>query len=915
MSQVSKEIVSSLIQIRSELNLLAPQDKDSIIRIGSNLENLIAQLSDETPSVSELLMLCLEALQAVYLEQVPECGRVISALSAALVAAEQGIYSQNNPVCLAMIEQAHQILRPALGVYNIETAESPVKPETNEQPQAMSLDDIAVLFIQLEAADSEELLRLSDALKEIAVRDETPALIKKQLTKAAKELTKVAVGKAAKPDAVLANVGKIIEQIAAEMSEFRSGSQNEVVGKIKEAETGAEEIRQIEFETAKPQAEIAISYAPDELPADADCSLLNEFITESRECIEAAEAAMLSLEIDPENLEDVNTVFRAFHTIKGTSAFLGFKRLGELAHHAETLLSRIRDREIRFAGGYSELALRSSDALKEMFDSIRAGLNGEPMKLPDSYADLMRVLINPEAAGVSSETAKAQIAAESAQPEVAQETQLAVAETQPRKSKSKMRIGDVLVAKNKLTREQVEAVASVKGAHLLGESLVKLGLITQLDVQDALRFQEQLDEAATKPVSAGKQNKESAAGTESSVRVRTDRLDSLIDMIGELVIGQSMLAQDETVLNGEHQELAKKVSHAGKIVRELQNLSMAMRMVPLKASFQKMARLVRDLSQKCGKQVEFVTEGEDTEIDRNLVDIIADPLVHMIRNALDHGIEQPDEREANGKSRVGRVRLAAYHAGGNVVVELQDDGKGLNRDRILQKAIEKGVVEPNQNLSDGEIFNLIFAPGFSTAEQVTDLSGRGVGMDVVRRNIEAMRGRVEISSEKGKGSLFTIRLPLTLAITDGMLVRVGEERFIVPTVNIYLSFRPPASALSTISGRDEMVMMRGELLPVFRLHRLFDVPGAHEDLTEGLLMVIADGRRRCALLVDELLGQQQVVAKSLGKGINKVQGVSGGAILGDGRVGLILDTAEIVNLARQKMSRNNRKELQMQTAA
>ena len=851
MSQVSKEIVSTLNQTRNELSQLAPGDNDSIIRIGSNLENAMVQLSDENQPVAELLMLCLEALQAIYLEQVPDFGRVKSALSASLVAAEQAVNSQNNPVCLEMMAMAKQVLRLALGVED--NAVNAIEGETTEPAAIATLDDIAALFVQLEVGDGEELLRVSGALKEIAGADGTPALIKKQLTKAAKELVKVASGKAAKPDSVLANVGQIIEQAATEMSEFGTANQ------IEEAEEIEEEISEVEIETvvAKPQTHIEVSTTPDELPTDADRTLLNEFITESRECIEAAEAAMLSLESDPENLEDVNTVFRAFHTIKGTSAFLGFKRLGELAHHAETLLSRIRDREIRFAGGYSDLALRSSDALKAMLDTIHGALNGEPMKLPEGYGDLMTVLINPEAAGVSAESAAANLSA-------------------AKKAEN-----------SNFQEEQTSVVA--------------------MPVKS--------DEATTKI--AQTQQKVGGANdrAETSVRVRTDRLDSLIDMIGELVIAQSMLAQDETVLTGEYQDLAKKVSHAGKIVRELQNLSMAMRMVPLKATFQKMARLVRDVAQKCGKQVEFVTDGEDTEIDRNLVDIIADPLVHMVRNAVDHGIEQPADREATGKSATGTVRLAAYHAGGNVVVELQDDGKGLDRDRILQKAIEKGIVEPGKNLSDGEIFNLIFAPGFSTADQVTDLSGRGVGMDVVRRNIEAMRGRVEISSEKGKGSLFTIRLPLTLAITDGMLVRVGCDRFIVPTVNIYLSFRPPASALSTISGRDEMVMLRGELLPVFRLHRLFDVPGAVEEPTQGLLMVIADGRRRCALLVDELLGQQQVVAKSLGQGINKVPGVSGGAILGDGCVGLILDTAEIVALARQKMSPNSRKETLLQNAA
>jgi two-component system chemotaxis sensor kinase CheA len=297
-------------------------------------------------------------------------------------------------------------------------------------------------------------------------------------------------------------------------------------------------------------------------------------------------------------------------------------------------------------------------------------------------------------------------------------------------------------------------------------------------------------------------------------------------------------------MQGNHHELSRKISHAGKIVRELQDLSMGMRMIPLRGTFQKMARLVRDVAQKCGKQVEFITEGEDTEIDRNMVDLIADPLVHMVRNAVDHGIERPDKRESAGKSGAGKIRLAAYHAGGDVVVELSDDGAGLDRDVIVAKAIAKNLIETDKGLSESEIFNLIFAPGFSTAVEVTDVSGRGVGMDVVRRNIEAMRGRVTIASEKGKGSVFTVRLPLTLAITDGMLIRVGSERFIIPIVNIHLSFQPTPAMLSSVTGRGELVSLRGELMPVFRLHRLFKVSDAIEDPTNGLLMIVGDGRRR-----------------------------------------------------------------------
>jgi len=371
-------------------------------------------------------------------------------------------------------------------------------------------------------------------------------------------------------------------------------------------------------------------------------------------------------------------------------------------------------------------------------------------------------------------------------------------------------------------------------------------------------------------------------------------------MVGELVIAQSMIAQDPAVLGGGDHALAGKVTHAGKLVRDLQELAMGMRMVPMKPTFQKLARLVRDLAQATGKQVELVTEGEDTEIDRNMVDVIGDPLVHMVRNALDHGLETPAERVAAGKSPTGRIRLSAYHANGSVVVDLQDDGRGLNRARILDKAKARGIVSSDKHLSDGEVFDLIFAPGFSTAEQVTDISGRGVGMDVVKRNVESLRGKVEIASETGRGSTFSVRLPLTLAITDGMLVRVGAERYIVPTAAIHMSFRPERGQLSTVAGRGDVVLLRDELMPVVRVHRMLDVAGAVTDPADGILMIVGDQERRTAVLVDELLGQHQLVVKSLGNALGTVPGISGAAILGDGRVGLILDVAGLVALARAK---------------
>jgi two-component system chemotaxis sensor kinase CheA len=320
---------------------------------------------------------------------------------------------------------------------------------------------------------------------------------------------------------------------------------------------------------------------------------------------------------------------------------------------------------------------------------------------------------------------------------------------------------------------------------------------------------------------------------------------------------------------------------------------MHMRMVPVSGVFQKMARLVRDLSRKSGKQVRLVTSGETTEVDRSMVENIADPLVHMIRNAVDHGLEPPDARVAAGKPPMGEIRLSACHEGGSVVIQIEDDGRGLDQAAIVRKAVEKGLIESADGMSEAEISALIFAPGFSTAKEVTEISGRGVGMDVVKRNIESMRGRILISSTRGAGTRFKIVLPLTLAIIDGMLVACGRERYIIPTLSIIESIQPTRAMLVSLASTNEMINLRGEILPLVRLDRLFGVHAAKTEPTEALVVVVEGVGRRIGLLVDEVVTQQQVVIKSLGEALHKTRFMSGAAILSDGRVGLILNVEEI----------------------
>lgn len=702
----------------------------------------------------------------------------------------------------------------------------------------LTLDDAATLLLQLEPGDLDDLARLREALTGLVFENRVPISSQPHVARAARLLGTLVDQSADAPAAVFADVSRAVEAAMAAIDALASAA---TVSPPQPRAVAASAPAVIPAPVPAPapssapaaasRASTSVEHDPalDELPGDTDLDLLGDFLTESVDSLTAAEAALLELEADPSHEEAINTVFRAFHTVKGTSAFLGLGRIAAFAHEAESLLSRVRDQEIAYTRACAELSLASSDMLKALLDAVKhaAAGNGR-LRIPPGYAALFDALSSYDPAAEPTGVVGAIV------PEAT--NRAATPAGPPTASNS----GD-------------NGPATTRGA---------------------------------------------AANAEATIRVRTDRLDRLIDMVGELVIAQSMISGDSELDASVQHELTRKISHAGKIVRELQDLSMSMRMVELRPTFQKLARVVRDTAVKAGKEVVFNVTGDDVEIDRQLADLLGDPLVHMVRNAVDHGVEGPDERVRVGKSRTGSVRLQAYHASGNVVVELIDDGRGLHRERIVAKAVEKGLIESDKGMTDSEVFNLIFAPGFSTAEKVTDISGRGVGMDVVRRNLEAIRGRIDITSAPGKGTTFAIRLPLTLAVTDGMLVRVGQERFVVPTTHIHMSFRPEPAMLSTIVGRGEVVLLRGELMPIARLHELFDVPDAVRSPLEGLLMIVGDAERRTALLVDELLGQQQVVAKTLGDSLGKVPGLSGGAILGDGRVGLILDVTETVALAQ-----------------
>lgn len=581
---------------------------------------------------------------------------------------------------------------------------------------------------------------------------------------------------------------------------------------------------------------------PLELNLDQDGDLLREFVSESQEHLQNIELGVLVLEDKPDDEETLASIFRAFHTFKGGSGLLNLKPVYQLAHELESLLDLARQHKLEIDGTIINLILEGGDTLKHFTCAIDKQLAGEKSSgaITIPYQHLIQRV----------KTVIAPVNGPS-EPKPAQESPAReIATPGP--------------------QEVAEAAAVQSAPVAKGESAAKA---------------QKTESSATS---------RSELGSAAMVKVATQKLDSLVDLVGEMVIAQSLVAQDPAITSIQNDRLNRNLAQLGRITDDLQKTAMSMRMVPIRSTFQKMNRLVRDLAAKQGKEVELRLLGEDTELDRTIVEQLNDPLVHMIRNSMDHGIEMPEVRESRGKPRQGLIELNAFHQGGNIVIEIVDNGGGLNKAKILKKAIEKGLAKPEDNLSEAEIFQLIFAPGFSTADVITEISGRGVGMDVVRRNIEQLRGKIEIQSELGKGSRFKIFLPLTLAIIDGLMVSVGEHRYILPTLLVRESFRPTADMISTVHERGELVNVRGRLLGLIRLHELFDVKPGSTDPTQGIIVVIGAGHENRCLFVDQLIGKQEVVIKNLGETFKKNRALAGAAILGDGRVGLILDVDYLV---------------------
>lgn len=597
------------------------------------------------------------------------------------------------------------------------------------------------------------------------------------------------------------------------------------------------------------------------LPDDADGELVRLFCSESQDLLQDIEQGVLVLEERPENKDTLATVFRAFHTFKGNASVMKLAVIQRLAHELESLLDAARRGVYRLDRRAIDAILAGADIFKRFIDELAAQIEGNGVG---------RQISLPVAAVIDEVKSLLSGQSQASPPQAAR-----IATPAPVVSAAVAQQPAVVPAPAVITPPPPAA------------AMPPAPMPTPITPADA--EQPVVARPAAAAASAG-------AGAAGLIRVDTAKLDGLIDLVGELVIAQSMVTQNSDLQAVASEQLARSLGQLRGISTELQRTALSLRMVPVRGTFQKMARLVRDLSGQVGKEIRLVLEGEETELDRTLVEELGDPLVHMIRNAADHGIESPTDRVVAGKDASGTITLRAFHKGGMVFLQIQDDGRGLSVSRIRGKAIERGLISVHQQLTDREVLDLIFAPGFSLASTVTDLSGRGVGMDVVRRNIERLRGTIEIDSVEGRGTTFTIGLPLTLAIIEGLLVQVGDQRFVVPTLSVRESFRPLLSMMSAVQGRGEMVSVRGTLTPLLRLANYLHIPNAVTDPTQGIVMVLEAGQDCRCVLVDALVGKQEVVIKSLGETFQNQQEFAGAAILGDGRVGLILDTTALVRL-------------------
>ncbi|CCP07540.1 chemotaxis protein CheA [Erwinia amylovora] len=646
------------------------------------------------------------------------------------------------------------------------------------------------------------------------------------------------------------------------------------------------------------------------------------FFDEADELLADMEQHLLVIDPQEPDSEQLNAIFRAAHSIKGGAGTFGFTVLQETTHILENILDGARRGEMQLSTDIVNLFLETKDIMQEQLDAYKTST--EPDAAAFEYiCQALRQLaleVNGEApaadAAVSACLESAAGAASGLRIKLTglkvNEADLMLEELANLGTVSAVEKGESSLEatlESSVSKDDIIAVL----CFVIDESQIHFPQ-TEVDKVTAAETLEAAQEAmpataAPQPTSvtesvAPKREaaKKSAAksGESSSIRVAVEKVDQLINLVGELVITQSMLAQRSSALDPVHHgDLLNSMGQLERNARDLQESVMSIRMMPMEYVFSRFPRLVRDLASKLGKEVELTLLGSSTELDKSLIERIIDPLTHLVRNSLDHGIESPDKRIAAGKHATGNLTLSAEHQGGNICIEVTDDGAGLNRERILAKALSSGL-PVSDAMSDEDVGMLIFAPGFSTAEQVTDVSGRGVGMDVVKRNIQEMGGHVEISSKQGKGATIRILLPLTLAILDGMSVRVANEVFILPLNAVMESLQPQADDLKALAGAERVLEVRGEYLPLVELWKVFDVQDAKTEATQGIVVILQSAGKRYALLVDQLIGQHQVVVKNLESNYRKVPGISAATILGDGSVALIVDVSALQSLNREK---------------
>lgn len=654
------------------------------------------------------------------------------------------------------------------------------------------------------------------------------------------------------------------------------------------------------------------------------------YITECFELLVEMEERLLALDPDAADMEGVNAIFRCAHSIKGGSGAFGLDYITNFTHVLEALLDAMREGKVPVSREAVDTLLKAADIVTQMVHAARDGV-----RPPEGFGAEIRARLEQFAGGSAQAGESADYGLfDDAPMESGAQTRSWRIDFAPHETLFSTGNEPLLLLRELKRLGQAEITAYTSRvqeiAYLPSATACYLGWSVQLAtdkpeaaIREVFEFVtdhadikiEAIDappaEAEDKPmapravkIAPAPDETGARAMPTTSIRVDLDKVDRLVNMIGELVITEAMLrAQTRDFPVEQFTGLMRGVDELSQHTRELQEAVMSVRMQPVKSIFSRMPRIVRDISAQLGKDIRLVTSGENTEVDKTVIEQLSDPLMHMIRNSCDHGIEKPEVRVQNGKPAQGTIHLSADHRGGRIVIEIRDDGAGINRERVLAKAREKQLIPPDASPGKEEIDNMIFMAGFSTAEAVTNVSGRGVGMDVVKRNIEGMGGTVRVANEPGKGSLFTVSLPLTLAILDGMIVRVGVENYIIPITSIIETLRPRPEEVRHVEGQSDVINVRGEFVSVVYLHRVFSIPGAQDDASKALVVLVESNHRKMGLVVDELIGQQQVVIKSLEANADPVEGISGATILGDGRVSLILEINDIARLCHAPRGR------------